>query len=132
VNDDHGHPAGDRVLKEIGEIIRKTVRNVDVPARYGGEEVTVLLPHTQGTDAVILAERIRRAIEYHPFPAGPGISLRCTVSIGIATMTPECAKAGQLLQMADAAMYRAKEDGRNRTVVFHCGKETVVMAGPVA
>ncbi len=129
VNDDRGHSTGDRVLKGIGEIIKKTVRNVDVPARYGGEEVTILLPHTLDTDATILAERIRRAIEDHPFPDGSGIPLRCTVSIGIASMTPECGKAGQLLQMADTAMYRAKEDGRNRTVVFRCGKEAVVKAG---
>ena len=132
VNDDYGHLAGDRVLKEIGEIIRRTVRNVDVPARYGGEEVSILLPHTLGVDATILADRIRRAIEDHPFRNGSGIPLRCTVSVGIAGMTPECAGADQLLQMADTAMYRAKEDGRNRTVVFRCAKEAVVKAGAEA
>jgi diguanylate cyclase (GGDEF)-like protein len=133
VSDDHGHPAGDLVLKGIGEILRETVRDVDVPACYGREEVAILLPHTTGTDAAILAERIRRTIENHLFPvdapAGSGIPLRCTVSIGVAVMTRECAEAGRLLEMADAAMCRAKEDGRNRTVVFHCGKETVVAAG---
>jgi diguanylate cyclase (GGDEF)-like protein len=136
VNDDHGHPAGDLVLKGIGEILKKTVRNVDVAARYGGEEVVVLLPHTPDTEALILAERIRRTIENHPFPidapVDSGAPLRCTVSVGIAGMTPECANAGKLLQMADTAMYRAKEDGRNRTVVFRCGKEPVVTAGPAA
>jgi diguanylate cyclase (GGDEF)-like protein len=136
VNDDHGHQAGDLVLKGIGEILKKTVRNVDVPARYGGEEVTILLPHTPDTEAVILAERIRRSIEGHPFPvdapAGSVIPLRCTVSIGVAAMTRECANAGQLLHMADTAMYRAKQDGRNRTVVFHCGKETALGAGTAA
>jgi len=136
VNDDHGHPAGDLVLKGIGGILKKTVRNVDVSARYGGEEMAILLPHTPDTDAAILAERIRRTIENHPFPAGApagnGILLRCTVSIGIAAMTRECAKAGQLLQMADTAMYRAKQGGRNRTVVFRCGQETVAAAAPVA
>lgn len=136
VNDEHGHPAGDLVLKGIGGILKKTVRNVDVPARYGGEEVAILLAHTPETDAAILAERIRRTIEAHPFPvdapAGSGTPLRCTVSIGVAAMTPECAKAGRLLEMADAAMYRAKQDGRNRTAVFRCGKETVPAAGPAA
>ena len=136
VNDDHGHPAGDLVLKGIGEILKKTVRNADMAARYGGEEVTILLPHTLAEDAVIFAERIRRTIEGHRFlgdgSASSGAPLRCTVSIGIAAMTRECANAGQLLQMADTAMYRAKQDGRNRTVVFHCGKETVVTAGPAA
>jgi diguanylate cyclase (GGDEF)-like protein len=136
VNDDHGHPTGDFVLKGIGEILKRTLRNVDVPARYGGEEVAIVLPHTPATDAAILAERIRRTVECHPFPAdastGSGTLLRCTVSIGVAAMTPECAKAGQLLQMADTAMYRAKQDGRNRTVVFHCGKGTAVGAGTAA
>jgi diguanylate cyclase (GGDEF)-like protein len=124
------------VLKGIGEILKKIVRNVDVPARYGGEEVAILLAHTPDAEAAILAERIRRTIEGHPFPvdapAGSGIPLRCTVSIGVAAMTRECAKAGQLLEMADTAMYRAKQDGRNRTVVFRCGKETVATAGPAA
>lgn len=133
VNDDHGHAAGDLVLKGIGGILKDSVRNVDVAARYGGEEVVVLLPHTSDAEALILAERIRRRIEGHPFPVdapgGSGASLRCTVSIGIAAMTRECANAGQLLQLADTAMYRAKEDGRNRTVVFQCGKETVARAG---
>jgi diguanylate cyclase (GGDEF)-like protein len=136
VNDEHGHPAGDLVLKGIGEILRSTVRNVDVPARYGGEEVTVLLPHTPDADASILAERIRRAIADHPFrvdtTAGPGIPLRCTVSIGVAAMTRECVNAGQLLRMADTAMYRAKQDGRGRTVVFRCEEETRAAAAPVA
>ncbi len=136
VNDEHGHPAGDLVLKGIGEILKKTVRNADVAARYGGEEVAILLPHTLAEYAVIFAERIRRKIEDHPFlvdgPAGSVAPLRCTVSVGVAAMTRECANAGQFLQMADTAMYRAKQDGRNRTVVFHCGKETVVTAGPEA
>ena len=86
--------------------------------------------------AILLAERIRRKIEDHPFtvdvPAGSGIPLRCTVSIGIAAMTRECTKCGQILQMADTALYRAKQDGRNRTVGFPCLEETAAAAGPVA
>ncbi|GAB4245767.1 MAG: hypothetical protein OHK0028_23720 [Deltaproteobacteria bacterium] len=136
VNDEHGHPAGDLVLKEIGKILKRTVRNVDVPARYGGEEVVILLPHTQVTDAAILAERIRRMIEGHPFPAdasgGRSLPLRCTVSVGVAAMTRECPGAGKLLEMADTAMYRAKQDGRNRIAVFRCGKEPAGAGGPAA
>lgn len=136
VNDEYGHPAGDLVLKGIGEILKKTVRNVDVPARYGGEEVMVLLPHTQGTDAAVLAERIRLAIEGHPFaidePGAAAVSLRCTVSIGLAAMGPECSGAGKLVEMADTAMYRAKQAGRNRVAVFHCGKEPAGTGGPAA
>jgi len=136
VNDDHGRPAGDVVLKGIGEILKKTVRNVDVPACYGKEEVAILLPHTADTDAAILAERIRRAIEDHPFPvdasAGSVVPLRCTVSIGVAAMTRECGEAGRLLEVADTALRRAREGGRNRTVVFRGGRETVAAAGPAA
>lgn len=136
VNDEHGHPAGDLVLKGIGGILNATVRNVDVAARYGGEEVVVLLPHTHEADAAILAERIRRTIEGHPFPidtpGGQAVSLRCTVSIGVASMGPECAGGAKLVEMADTAMYRAKQDGRNRVVVFRCGKEPAGTGGPAA
>lgn len=127
VNDTHGHPAGDRVLKEIGLILKENVRHVDVPARYGGEEAAILLPHTGETEAMLVAERIRRRIEIHRFPLEgspvPGETIRCTVSIGIAMMTAECADAGQLLRMADKALYQAKQGGRNRTVTFRCGEE---------
>lgn len=127
VNDRHGHAAGDIVLKVVGVLLKESVRAVDVPARYGGEEAVVLLPHTGDAEAAILAERIREKIGSHPFPAAdpssPGGAVRCTVSIGIAGMTPECKEAAQLLRMADTAMYRAKQQGRNRTVVFRCERE---------
>lgn len=136
VNDEYGHPAGDLVLKGIGEILKKTVRKVDVPARYGGEEVMVLLPHTGETDAAILAERIRLAVEGHPFaidePGAAAVPLRCTVSVGVAAMGPGCSGSGKLVEMADTAMYRAKQGGRNRVVVFRCGKETAGTGGPAA
>jgi diguanylate cyclase (GGDEF)-like protein len=132
VNDDHGHPAGDLVLRRIGTILKGAVRGVDVPARYGGEEMAILLPHTHDRDAAILADRIRRAIEDHSFPVdalgGSGIPLRCTVSIGVAAMSRECGKAGELVQMADTAMYQAKQEGRNRAVVFLCRKEAGALA----
>ena len=107
-----------------------------MPARYGGEEFAILLPHTSDEDAAILAERIRRTIENHPFPvyasAGSGIPLRFTVSIGVAAMTPECVEAGRLLAMADTAMYRAKQGGRNRTAVFRSGEDAAAAVGPAA
>lgn len=124
VNDTYGHPTGDRVLKEIGLLLREHVRHVDVPARYGGEEAAILLPHTGEAEAMLVAERIRRKIEIHHFPPEgsvvPGGSVRCTVSIGIAMMTAECENAGQLLRMADRALYEAKQAGRNRSVSFRC------------
>lgn len=126
VNDTYGHPSGDRVLKEIGLLLKENVRHVDVPARYGGEEAAILLPHTGEAESMLVAERIRRKIEIHHFPlAGtvvPGGTIRCTVSIGLAMMTAECESAGELLQMADKALYEAKQAGRNQTVTFLCEK----------
>jgi diguanylate cyclase (GGDEF)-like protein len=134
VNDEHGHPAGDLVLKGLGDVLKRTVRNVDVPSRYGGEEVAVILPHTSAGDAGVLASRIGRAIAGNPVPidvpGGPGLVLHYTVSIGVAAMTTDCAKAAQLLEMADTAMYRAKRDGRSRTVIYSGEKEGVEKAEP--
>jgi diguanylate cyclase (GGDEF)-like protein len=122
VNDTYGHPTGDLVLKGIGALLKENIRTVDVPARYGGEEAVVLLPHTELEGAEILAERIRETVEAHLFPADasfrPGATLRCTISIGTAALTRECPDAIRLLQQADAALYRAKQGGRNRTVAY--------------
>ncbi|MGB7972425.1 MAG: GGDEF domain-containing protein [Candidatus Deferrimicrobiaceae bacterium] len=124
INDTYGHPTGDLVLKEIGGILKKSVRRIDVPSRYGGEEAVVLLPHTGEGEAMLVSERIRRKIEAHPFPVdgadGHGGTLRCTVSIGVAVMTADCTNAGQLIQLADKALYQAKQAGRNRTEAFRC------------
>ena len=88
----------------------------------GGEEAAVILPHTELQGAEIVAERIRQMVEAHLFPADasfrPGATLRCTVSIGIVALTPECPDAPQMLKQADTALYRAKQGGRNRTVAY--------------
>ncbi len=124
VNDDYGHPTGDLVLKGLGAILKESVRQVDVPARYGGEEAVVVLPHTGEAEAVLVAERIRRKAELQSFPVegstAAGAVARCTVSIGIAMLTPDCPDASHLVQIADKALYRAKQEGRNRTVAFRC------------
>lgn len=121
VNDSYGHPTGDLVLKRIGALLQENLRNVDFPARYGGEEAAVLLPHTGEADALLVAERIRKKVESTPFPvdgsSAAGDTFRCTVSIGVATRPPECTSPGELVQPADKALYRAKQSGRNRTVV---------------
>jgi diguanylate cyclase (GGDEF)-like protein len=120
VNDQFGHLAGDRVLRDFGGIMVKTARETDLIARYGGEEFSILLPQTAAVHGERLAERIRRQTEQHEFsaPGEPG-PIRITVSSGVATYpindrieTPE-----DLLRAADAALYRAKEAGRNRTAV---------------
>jgi len=82
----------------------------------------VLLPHTELKGAEIVAERIRKTVESHHFPADasfrPGATLRCTISIGIAELTRDCPDAIRLLEQADTALYRAKQDGRNRTIAY--------------
>jgi diguanylate cyclase (GGDEF)-like protein len=112
-NDTHGHEAGDRVLQHVAAVVRQTVRDVDTPARLGGEEFVVLMPETGLRASHDAGERIRRSIEARSV-SWNGRPLSVTVSIGAAAC-PDCtATAGEVLKLADAALYRAKADGRNR------------------
>lgn len=114
-NDTNGHLMGDEALKTIGNLIKTHIRGSDIPARYGGEEFILLLPETSQDAALILAERIRTIIEQHPFQndkTQPNGTL--TVSVGVAEY-PRCGQDTlSLLQHVDEALYRAKEEGRNR------------------
>ena len=128
INDTYGHPIGDLVLKQIGALFKNNIRSVDVPARYGGEEAVIFLPHTALAGARIVAERIRKKVEIHPFPADssepPAASLHCTISVGIAAASRECLNIRQLVERADNALFRAKKAGKNRIFVFGQGTET--------
>lgn len=113
VNDSHGHPAGDAVLKGIARLLEERVRNVDTCARCGGEELALLLPRTELDGAVELANRLRLAVMDYPVRWGGG-HLAVTVSAGVASF-PRCARSPEaLVAAADAALYCAKEAGRNR------------------
>ncbi len=113
VNDTHGHPAGDAVLKAIARLLEARVRHVDTCARYGGEELALLLPRTDLDGAMELANRLRLAVMDSPVPWGGG-HLAVTVSGGVASF-PHCARSPEtLIAAADAALYRAKEGGRNK------------------
>jgi two-component system cell cycle response regulator len=115
VNDTHGHLVGDDVLRDVARLLRETIRTTDVAARYGGEEFLVLLPETDDGGAEAFAERIRVAVEAHPFEGSGGAALRLTASLGVAVFpAPRVVTAEDLLVRADAALYRAKADGRNR------------------
>ncbi len=114
INDQHGHPAGDEVIRSVAGIVSGTVRASDVSGRYGGEEFAVVLPDTDGPGAIVIAERIRRRIESATL--GQSAALRCTVSIGIAEARPDADDAGDWISRADRALYAAKRLGRNRTV----------------
>src|SRR5262245_10211316 len=114
INDQHGHPAGDEVIRAVAAILGRTVRASDVPGRYGGEEFAVVLPDTDEHGAAIIAERIRRRIELATM--GREVVLQCTVSIGVAQADPEREDAGDWIARADRALYEAKRLGRNRVV----------------
>lgn len=122
VNDEHGHRAGDCVLAETGALISDLVRSVDIPARYGGEEIALIAPSTSAEGAVFLAERIREQLEEYEFcPNNRGTTespLKCTVSIGVATLRTPFASCNELVEAADQALYQAKELGRNRVIHF--------------
>ena len=122
VNDRYGHPAGDEVLREVARRIGLKVRASDVSARYGGEEFVVLLPSTTLAQGEAFAERVRCAVAERPVARGGG-ALQVTVSIGVADCHPGKVKedlallAERLLGRADAALYAAKEGGRNTVAV---------------
>jgi diguanylate cyclase (GGDEF)-like protein len=115
VNDTHGHQQGDRVLVEVARVLRRMSRDVDLPARYGGEELAVVLPQTDLAGATLQAERIRVAIEAMGVPRldGDG-SLPITASFGVAALPVEGGDKTALVAAADAALYQAKRGGRNR------------------
>ncbi len=119
VNDAYGHPLGDRVLIRLVEILKEGTRGEDVVARYGGEEFVLLLPRTGGAKAYTLAERLREAVATDGVALPSGELVRFTVSLGVAGFTPDgpIRTADELLQAADAALYQAKADGRNRVAV---------------
>jgi diguanylate cyclase (GGDEF)-like protein len=114
VNDDHGHAVGDEVLSGFSAVLRRGCRRGDLAARVGGEEFAVLLPTTGRVPATLVAERIRRATEAHSL--GLTVAVPVTVSVGVASTEelPEAPEAAGLLRRADAALYRAKAEGRNR------------------
>jgi len=143
-NDEFGHQAGDRVLAEVGRIMREQLRkDVDIPCRYGGEEFAVILPHTPApgaetvgkrltafvtaivgaggkVDAAWLAgERVRQTIEGAPFPGhDPGQTTHITVSVGVATFPDQAGDVHSLVGNADKALYVAKHSGKNRVETY--------------
>jgi diguanylate cyclase (GGDEF)-like protein len=118
-NDHWGHPRGDEVLKALAQILRESIRDVDVAVRYGGEEFMVVLPETQKPEAVAMAERIRCAVREHDFPfAKDQPNGRITVSIGVATFPDDAQGTEAVVDRVDQAMYRAKARGRDNVQAF--------------
>jgi diguanylate cyclase (GGDEF)-like protein len=116
VNDEFGHPIGDELLRAFAGALTEHVRDIDIPARLGGEEFAVLLPETSLEGAVAVAERLRRSLTVTPLLMGEGRPIRATASFGVAELSGS-EGTDELLRRADAALYRAKDEGKNRVVV---------------
>src|SRR3984957_4814488 len=120
INDGYGHLAGDNALKEVAHRIEAQIRSMDTAARFGGDELAILLPEANATEAAKLGERVRECIAASPFALNSQISRGLTVSVGVAAVSPGRdeadlkAVADRLIADADAALYRAKALGRNR------------------
>ena len=119
INDTYGHLVGDVILKGIGSMLKGSTRKgVDIPARYGGEEFAVILLHTELSRAIKVAERLRKAVAEHPFRTPSG-HISITMSFGVAAIPhPEINDKQTLLKASDEALYRAKENGRNRVEAY--------------
>jgi two-component system, cell cycle response regulator len=117
INDTYGHLIGSRVLKEVGIVLKKSVREVDVVIRYGGDEYTILLIETGRPGAAVVAERIRKTLEEHPFILGDNLEVKLTASLGFACFPEDTKSKLELLEMADRAMYYGKASGKN--IVAH-------------
>jgi diguanylate cyclase (GGDEF)-like protein len=113
INDQYGHLAGSGTLAEVGSILAEEVRESDILARYGGDEFVVVLPETPPGGALVIAERLRRAIEQHSFLGAQGLSARISASFGISSYPDHALTPEGLIQKADQAMYRVKERDKN-------------------
>jgi diguanylate cyclase (GGDEF)-like protein len=128
VNDEFGHLLGDEVLRHISVVLTRSLRKLDILCRYGGEEFAILLPETTAENAVNVAEKLRRKIEAHNFA---GVPRPVTVSIGHADYPKHGVTRDELIKAADAALYAAKQAGRNRVISYGAMPATTAKAAPV-
>lgn len=117
INDTRGHAVGDEVLHRVAQALQAQVRPYDIAARFGGEEFVLMLPGSSAGEGAAVAERVRQAVEALQLPClGEGAPPQVTVSLGVAALQAAPDDADALLRRADAALYQAKRDGRNRSV----------------
>ena len=130
INDVNGHQVGDHVLSYLGKLLLQAVRDSDIVTRYGGDEILIITPNSAAPFAGILAERLRQHVEAHELVltnvSNSPLQIRITVSIGVAGWSQEVTEWQRLIQNADEALYRAKQEGRNRVVIhaIHASKSS--------
>ncbi len=113
INDQFGHLIGSKVLVEMGQLLLKSLRSVDIVARYGGDEFVIVLPQTTPSAAAVIAERMRKSIEQNTFLKKEGYSLKLTASFGVASFPESARSKEELIKIADEAMYKVKHQTRN-------------------
>jgi diguanylate cyclase (GGDEF)-like protein len=118
VNDQHGHPAGDEVLRQVARRLEAGIRSGDHVARIGGEEFAIVMAEADEAVALEVAERLRQTLAATPVQAGPGLQLPLTLSVGVGVFPHHTDKSRDIVAAADQALYRAKSAGRNRVVLF--------------
>ena len=132
VNDRHGHQIGDEVLRWIGKLLQGSVREIDTVARYGGEEIAIILPEIAPAEAITVAERLRKSVIDSPFAATAALGSRrmvrveVTISLGVAGPDSTLQTVEAVIAAADSALYNAKRNGRNRTVLFDPHQHTTL------
>ncbi|MFH1094452.1 MAG: diguanylate cyclase [Candidatus Omnitrophota bacterium] len=117
-NDTYGHPSGDNILKSIGQILLRRIRNTDFVARYGGEEFSIIAPHTDKKNASVFAARIMDFVAKEEFILDDSTKARITISIGVANFNDDAQTKEELIKKADNALYQAKKIGKNRVCLF--------------
>jgi diguanylate cyclase (GGDEF)-like protein len=118
VNDRYGHLIGDEVLRQLGQLFRSCIRNIDYAGRYGGEELVILLPELDQLKAIEMGERLRKVVEKTKMDVELADGVFVTISVGIASFPAHGVTPERLFEVADKAMYKAKRDGRNRVCTF--------------
>ncbi|MGB2739653.1 MAG: diguanylate cyclase [Cognaticolwellia sp.] len=117
VNDSYGHLVGDDVIRHLAKLIREQVRETDISGRYGGEEFVILLADTHADDALIFAERLRKVVE-ESVVIYNDIEIKYTISLGVAEVESSFSEVSHWLEHADSALYKSKENGRNKVTLY--------------